>query len=65
MNAYYTKTPIKTKLARLEPGKKYSSSRLVEIFGIIGFEYLIDNNKLQWIGDDTFGDKLYIKEDIK
>lgn len=55
----------KMRLARLEIGKGYTSKRLIELLGENQFKNLLDGNKLKWIKDNSFGDKLYAREVIK
>lgn len=49
-------------MARLEGGKKYTGARLVERLGLITFQDMVTNGRLEWKSDDSFGNKLYVKK---
>lgn len=43
----------------IESGKLYTGKSLIEKIGLRKFQDLVSNGRLEWVQDDTFGNKLY------
>lgn len=44
----------------LEAGKRYTGKTIIERIGLRLFQDYLAMGKIEWVADDTFGNKLYL-----
>ncbi len=45
---------------KLKHGIKYTGKAIIKLIGLRIFQDLTTNGRIEWVSDDSFGNKLYI-----